>query len=119
AIRLVFYRVSCPPGLLGCGSKEVREHDPPESGVPAPTLTSRAIAREDRMRVVIGVDPHKGSHMAVAIDANEQQLAMVQVRSGPASARGVARLGGVDVAAPDVADEAGVWNRFESLQRGL
>jgi len=35
------------------------------------------------MRVVIGVDPHKGSHMAVAIDANEQQLAMVQVRSGP------------------------------------
>ena len=34
------------------------------------------------MRVVIGVDPHKGSHMAVAIDADEQQLATVQVRSG-------------------------------------
>jgi transposase len=34
------------------------------------------------MGVVIGVDPHKGSHMAVAIDANEQQLATVQVRSG-------------------------------------
>jgi transposase len=32
--------------------------------------------------VVIGVDPHKGSHMAVAIDANEAQLATVQVRSG-------------------------------------
>ena len=35
------------------------------------------------MRVVIGVDPHKGSHTAVAIDASEQQLAAVQVRSGP------------------------------------
>jgi hypothetical protein len=35
------------------------------------------------VRVVSGVDPHKGSHMAVAIDANEQQLATVQVRSGP------------------------------------
>jgi transposase len=34
------------------------------------------------VRVVIGVDPHKGSHMAVAIDADEQQLAVVQVRSG-------------------------------------
>ena len=34
------------------------------------------------MRVVIAVDPHKGSHMAVAIDANEQQLAAVQVGSG-------------------------------------
>jgi transposase len=35
------------------------------------------------MRVVIGVDPHKGSHTAVAIDAHEQQLAKIQVRSGP------------------------------------
>jgi transposase len=34
------------------------------------------------MGVVIGVDPHKGSHMAVAIDADEQQLSTVQVRSG-------------------------------------
>ena len=35
------------------------------------------------MRVVIGVDPHKGSHTAVAIDEHEQQLAQMQVRSGP------------------------------------
>lgn len=35
------------------------------------------------MRVVIGVDPHKGSHMAVAIDEREQQVARIQVRSGP------------------------------------
>jgi hypothetical protein len=83
AIRLAFYRVFCLPGPLGCGSKEVREHDPPESEVPVLTLTSRAIAREGQMGVVIGVDPHKGSHAAVAIDANEQQLAKTRVRSGP------------------------------------
>ena len=35
------------------------------------------------MRVVIGVDPHKGSHTAVAIDANEQQLAKDSGPSGP------------------------------------
>ena len=35
------------------------------------------------MNVVIGVDPHKGSHTAVAIDETELQLGRVQVRSGP------------------------------------
>src|SRR5262249_8966967 len=35
------------------------------------------------MGVVIGVDPHKGSHTAVVIDESEQQLGRVQVRSGP------------------------------------
>jgi transposase len=35
------------------------------------------------MRVVIGIDPHKGSHTAVAIDEREQPLARLQVRSGP------------------------------------
>jgi hypothetical protein len=35
------------------------------------------------MGVVIGVDPHKGSHTAVAIDANERQLKRLHVRSGP------------------------------------
>src|SRR5438105_12521772 len=31
--------------------------------------------------VLIGVDPHKGSHTAVAIDRKEMQLAQVQVRA--------------------------------------
>jgi transposase len=35
------------------------------------------------MGMVIGVDPHKGSHTAVAIDEREQQVAWTQVRSGP------------------------------------
>ena len=41
------------------------------------------------MTVMIGVDPHKGSHTAVAIDGDEVELAAVQVRS---SARQVAQL---------------------------
>ena len=35
------------------------------------------------MAVMIGVDPHKGSHMAVAMDANEQPCGSLHVRSGP------------------------------------
>ena len=36
------------------------------------------------MTVMIGVDPHKGSHTAVAVDATEQALGELKVRSGPA-----------------------------------
>lgn len=35
------------------------------------------------MTVMIGVDPHKGSHTAVAVDGGEQSLAELRVRSGP------------------------------------
>ena len=35
------------------------------------------------MTVMIGVDPHKGSHTAVAVDHSEQSLAELRVRSGP------------------------------------
>jgi hypothetical protein len=33
------------------------------------------------MAVMIGVDPHKGSHTAVAIDRDETELASVTVRA--------------------------------------
>ena len=33
------------------------------------------------MTVMIGVDPHKGSHTAVAIDTDELELAKVRVRA--------------------------------------
>ena len=33
------------------------------------------------MRVMIGVDPHKGSHTAVAIDKAESELARLKVRA--------------------------------------
>ncbi|MGH9287951.1 MAG: IS110 family transposase [Acidimicrobiales bacterium] len=35
------------------------------------------------MTVMIGVDPHKGSHTAVAVDAGERSLAELRVQSGP------------------------------------
>jgi hypothetical protein len=35
------------------------------------------------MTVMIGVDPHKGSHTAVAVDKEERALAELRVRSGP------------------------------------
>ena len=33
--------------------------------------------------MMIGIDPHKGSHTAVAVDAGERSLAELRVRSGP------------------------------------
>ena len=36
--------------------------------------------------VMIGVDPHKGSHTAVAIDSSEQHLGRVKVRASAAQA---------------------------------
>ena len=33
------------------------------------------------MTVIIGVDPHKATHTAVAVDDNEEQLDRVRVRA--------------------------------------
>ncbi len=33
------------------------------------------------MKVMIGIDPHKQAHQAVAIDGGEEELARVQVRA--------------------------------------
>ena len=33
------------------------------------------------MSVMIGIDPHKGSHTVVAVDEHEEALAEVQVRA--------------------------------------
>jgi hypothetical protein len=41
----------------GCGSREVREHDDPNSGVPT-GLDGRD--QEDHLDVIIGVDPTRG-----------------------------------------------------------
>ena len=37
---------------------------------------------------MIGVEPHKGSHTAVAVDVGERRLAEQLVRSGPSSSSG-------------------------------
>jgi transposase len=39
--------------------------------------------KEHPVTVMIGVDPHKGSHTAVAVDHSERSLAELRVRSGP------------------------------------
>jgi transposase len=57
----------------------VREHDDPKSGVP--TAVSTNAITEEHMGVIIGVDPHKGSHTAVAIGRDEVRLAKVKVRA--------------------------------------
>ncbi len=41
----------------------------PQSGVPTAILINRT--KEDTLKVVIGVDPHKGSHTAVVVDEHE------------------------------------------------
>jgi transposase len=40
-------------------------------------------SKENSVTVMIGVDPHKGSHTAVAIDEDEHVLGELRVRSGP------------------------------------
>ena len=34
--------------------------------------------------VIIGIDPHKGSHTAVALDAAEKKLGQLRVKAAPA-----------------------------------
>jgi len=50
-------------------------------------MPTKAHLRDDEgavMTVLIGVDPHKGSHTAVAVDVTELALSQFKVRSGPA-----------------------------------
>ena len=51
------------------------------SGVPAAVLSS-TVRRITVTAVMIGVDPHKGSHTATALDATEHELARRKVRAG-------------------------------------
>ena len=52
-----------------------------ESDVPTAVLISTAKG-ERTVAVIIGVDPHKGSHTAVAVDEKEQQKGELRVRTG-------------------------------------
>jgi len=44
--------------------------------------------------VMIGVDPHKGSHTAVVVGLAEEPLGELRVRACTAQGRGAARVGG-------------------------
>jgi hypothetical protein len=62
------------------GSKEERAHEP-EAGVPAAVPPIRTSERTS-IPVIIGVDLHKATHIAVALSSDEQELASKKVRSG-------------------------------------
>ena len=46
------------------------------------------------MTVMIGIDPHKATHTAVAIDGDERPLARLQLHRRPGSDRAVVGVGG-------------------------
>src|SRR6185437_8063409 len=70
------------------GSKEVRPLTSPKLGTPATDPRRSSSGKGQLMAaVMIGVDPHKGSHTAVAIGAAEELLGQVRVRAGTAQAR--------------------------------
>jgi transposase len=61
------------------GCKEARTLVDPKSDMPA---TVRSVLEEDIVAVVmIGVDPHKGSHTALALDPDEVKLGQIRVRA--------------------------------------
>jgi hypothetical protein len=53
-----------------------------QSDMPTTVLDSLK-EKAHAMTVMIGIDPHKGSHTAVAVDGGERSLAELRVRSGP------------------------------------
>ena len=65
------------------------------------------------MTVMIGVDPHKGSHTAVAIDGDEVAAGVGDGARGASQLERVARLGGT-VRGPDVGDRVGGWARLSA-----
>jgi transposase len=46
-----------------------------------PVVAFSYVHEEDFMTVIIGIDPHKATHMAVAIDGDEQAIARLEVRA--------------------------------------
>jgi transposase len=58
----------------------------PESGMPATVLPAEMMRERLMAAVMIGVDPHKGSHTAVAISLAEEPLGELRVRSSASQA---------------------------------
>ena len=58
---------------------------------------------EDMMQVIIGIDPHKVTHTAVAVDGSEDELSRLKVPRNPRSGREVVDVG-VTVPVADVGD---------------
>jgi hypothetical protein len=67
--------------------------------------------------VTIGVDPHKGSHTAVAVGTAEEVLGQLRVRAGAAQARQLLRPGACLPVRPD--DHASVLKIWAKRHRDL
>src|SRR5712692_8549221 len=80
-LRVGFRSIGLPSGVPAVVWLERGAQDHPESGVPAAVLHS--LEGRTVMTVLIGIDPHKLSHAACAIDDQEHDLAQLSVRSGP------------------------------------
>ena len=44
-------------------------------------MTSTHVHEEDFITVIIGIDPHKATHMAVAIDRDEHAVGRLEMRA--------------------------------------
>src|SRR6478672_13728351 len=65
-------------------ARKRRERADTELQSDMPTTVLHTLNEEEHpVTVMIGIDPHKGSHTAVAVDAGERSLAELRVRSGP------------------------------------
>jgi transposase len=68
-------------GVLTRGvARKRRELNEPKSGVPTSVPTHRG-KEPFQMKVMIGIDPHKATHTAVAIDSHEMMLDELRVRA--------------------------------------
>src|SRR3954467_1728559 len=76
---LAFERVASSLGSSSRAWLETGSCTFPLSGVPVAWLHPDDGRQHDM--VLIGIDPHKGSHTAVAIDRDETKLAELRVRS--------------------------------------
>jgi transposase len=52
-----------------------------QSDMPTTVLSFRSVKEDNVTAVMIGIDPHKGSHTAVALDAREGGLGQIRVRA--------------------------------------
>jgi transposase len=76
---------NCLPAGCSCRgvARKRRERIEPESGVPATVPTQRPEGNTT-MTIMIGIDPHKATHTAVAIDSEERVLDEFTLRASKA-----------------------------------